>query len=183
MIDNENIKIVDKDTVSYYTYIIKRNGTITTSEGKEVRKQNLHYQHSHISLNINGKSCKKNVARLIYSLFYEVDSNEPALSSKKSMLFFKDNDTTNVSYDNLEVVSRKEGFKRTGKTPLRDDKTGDFQKRFSEKEVEIIQKEYHSKSDEKNINQFKKQKPSIRELAKKYDCSASSIAKIVKGKY
>lgn len=182
MIDYKNVIPLDKDTIQYYRYTIKRNGSIKNEKGRELKRYNLAYPYSHVTLLINGKKKKRVVARLIYALFYELDTGK-TVSDKTTLLFFKDNNSQNTNYDNLEVVSRREGLLRKGNLVKRDD-NGDFMRNFTLQEAEEIRRRYHAKQDDnKNLNQYKKVSPSIRELAKEYHCSVGLISKILKGDY
>lgn len=183
LIDNINVKPIDKDCIAYYGYYIYRNGNVTTKNGKPLQKFNLHYPYSHIKIQINKKSKRLNVARLIYGLFHELDTGE-TISNKSTLLFFKDNDSRNVSFDNLEVVSKKEGYARLNKVMKQDKNTGYFLPKFTAQQAEEIRGKYLGASDgRRNRNQYAKTTPSIRELAKEYGCSAQIITKIIKGEY
>ena len=183
LIDNVSVFPIDKNCISYYGYLLYRNGTVTDAKNKPLNKYNLHYPNSHVSMKINGKLCRKNIARLLYGLFHELDTGEYT-SNKNTLLFFKDGNSGNIAYDNLEVITRKEGYERLSITIRQDEKTGNFLPRFTKEEVREIRKKYLGKEDGRtNKNQYSKTTPSIRELAKEYQCSTSIISKIIKGEY
>lgn len=182
MIDNKNIKVIDKDTIQYHDYTIMRNGKILDKKGRAINKYNLSYPYSHVTLNINGKTHQMNVARLIHSLFYELD-NGKRVSKSKTMIFFIDNNTENVAYDNLELVPKSEGFARSGKQTKQDNTTRYFLSRFTKEEAEEIRSKYFTNREKANRNQYNKTSPSVRDLAKEYNCSTRVISKIIKGEY
>lgn len=153
---DEEIKRITEDEAVYCGYKICRDGTVISPHGKILSPYFFSYPYSHITLRINGKALKKNRAVLIYNAF-----SSRNFDYRKNVMVFKDGDPQNASFENIDVISKKEYYhntsmKHTGKEV------------FSEKIKRKIREEYR-----------KDDTISMRKLSLKYDCSLSTIQKIL----
>lgn len=148
--------VKEADMVLYHGYQIYRDGRIISKSGKEISSYFFTYANSHVSLTINGKTVKKNKAILIYNLF-----SETPVDTTLYVLRFKDGDSSNASFDNLFLVSRKE-YLRTCR------ETGRGQNRFDEETRDKIRREYEQGES------------SLREMCGVYKCTLLTIQKIIK---
>ena len=151
---NYNVYQIDQDCFYYYGYKIYRNGDILTPKGNELKGFFYTYPGSHIKLKIDGQYKTINKAKLIYMLF----SGQDTTITNKYYILFKDNDSTNTSYDNMYLGSRSEYAKLKG---------CDGKPKFSDKEASQIKSKYENSQI------------SLRKLAQEYDCSLVTIQKIL----
>lgn len=146
------IKRIDDDTFEYYGYRVQRDGTIISPYGNELKGYHFTYPRSHVSIVIEGKDVKTNRARLIYELF------SGHKITRKEVLRFKDEDQTNVAFDNLYLIDRKEYYKLH---------EGYNQKKLDKETIKKIKRMYNNKG----------KKISIRKLCEMYDCSLLTMQK------
>lgn len=155
-----------KEFIEFNGYKIYSNGTFISPKGRTIKKITINYPDSHVILIISGKKIKYNTARLMYSLFKKngekVDNSE--------LIVFKDNDSKNVAISNLKLVKKKNYFKKY--------KT----KKYTNDFVMEIKKAY-KKNTKNTSNQYNRSGPSVRELARIYGCSLSTVCKIIKNEY
>lgn len=155
---DEEIKKISENEAVYCGYKICRDGTIISPYGKILSPYFFSYPYSHITIRINGKTFKKNRAVLVYNAFSAKD-----FDYRKNVMIFKDGDSQNASFENIDIISKKEYYlktsgKHTGKEV------------FSEKIKKTIRKEYQNNES------------SMRKLSYKYDCSLSTIQKILESR-
>lgn len=144
----------DADCVFYGCYRLYKSGKIVSPKGHTITPYTLTYHHSHVKLKINGKMLPKCKAHLIYNAF----SPEP-VDFKKYVARFKDGNTDNCNYDNLVVIPRKECIKSSGKAL------------FTPEMKRVIIDEYMEMVVAGTASMYK--------LACKYNCSMSTIVKII----
>lgn len=150
----------DGKTCMYLGYTFFRDGYVVSPHGK-ILKQVKEGRRSgnNITLIVDGNSQRKkrlNVARAIYSMF------SGKQLAKNEVVTFKDGNSSNISFDNLAVIKKKE---------LLQDTCGRSWK-FTEKEEKIIRKLY---SEIPGITYAK--------LSDIFECSSNTIQKIIKKQY
>lgn len=150
----ENSEKEDTDCVFYGCYRLYRSGEIVSPKGNAITPYTLTYHHSHVKLKIDGKMTPKCKAHLIYNAF----SPEP-VDFRKYVARFKDGNTDNCDYDNLVVIPRKECIKSSGKAL------------FTPEMKRVIIDEYMEMVVAGTASMYK--------LACKYNCSMSTIVKII----
>lgn len=159
---NKNITKLNNDQYSYYGYIVDRNGTITSNRGckpQQLTGYYFTYPYSHVTLVIDGKPRKICKARLVYGLFSDKKID------KYEVLKFRDGDQSNVAFDNLCVISRKEYFK---------EHKGYNKKKFNEKTIKEMKETYNALPTEGQ------KKVSLRDMCQKYECSLTTVQKALK---
>lgn len=149
----------------YHGNFVTEKGKIYNALGKPLK---VKYGAVHIV--IDGKKRTLMVARIVYEVF----SGNKITSTK--VIIFKDGNSENVAYENIEAVSRTTYFKEI--------KNENQKKRlFSKEEQERIIKEYDRERRRKHGFKGAYSEPSYRTLSIKYDCSRSTILKILNGNY
>lgn len=149
---------------NFYGYTVYEDGTIYNYRGKQITVS-IHDDRYVVKLFVNGKRRNFTLARTLYWLFVEkFDYN-----NKDLCVSFKDGNKLNIALDNLILIHRKDLIQ------------GEKHKisKLSDKIVEQIRNEYYGKA---GSNQYDKTRPSLNDLAKKYNVSKSNIAIIIKKK-
>ena len=150
----------EAEKIDYYGYTVYKNGKIVSPRGNELEGYCFSYQYSHITMKIDGKSHKIHRAKLIYELFSGTNV------SRKDIVRFKDKNPKHCAFENLYLESRKDYSQKHPR---------DNSRKFSKRVEENIRKKYY---DERGYK--RDEAPSLRELAKKYKCSLSTIQKVLR---
>lgn len=162
---------IGTDYKIFYGYRVYKNGDVFSPTGKKLRRITVNYEDSHVLLFINGKHIKKRAATLIYMMFH--DDYDP-----KKIVWFIDGNTKNITLNNLIQITRREYLE------LKNIK--EQMKIFSRIESENIKKEYINSLNanlKKDSGKLMCPHLSYSKLAKKYNCSLSTIQKIINGSY
>lgn len=163
----------NKEYVNYLGYRIDRHGIVTDLDtGKiiEIAYINgtnyvsLHYKSS------DGETIhiRPVITRLMYSLFYDVKLK------RTEFVVCADKNRRNIDLDNLVVMTRTEYYDFIGKR-------NSIKKMFTPEIVNEICSSYNP--DKHYKNQYDKDGYSIRDLAKKYNCSQGLIQRILSHNY
>lgn len=151
-IDYKKKHILEDGSIEYLGYIFHKEGFITGPKGKKVT---ITKKTGSMRFKIEeGKVIVVKAGRLVYELIHETEVN------RSSIINHKDGDLSNVAFDNLEYVERKDYFKDHNWTC-----------KFSEELAKQIYEEYQ-KGD-----------TSIQKLSDKYDCCNTTTWRIVQGNY
>ena len=137
------------DVYEYNGYNITKDGTVKNQNGKI-----MSVSDGKISLTIHGKKYRRLAGRVVWAA---VNGRE---LTAKEILLYKDGNKDNISYDNLEVLQRKEYFSGCEWPTIR--------KFNKEKQKEIL-------SRAGNL--------SVPELAAEYKCCEQTIRKVLNGTY
>lgn len=157
-------KLMD-NAKDYHGNFVTEKGEIYNALGKPLKVRN-----GAVKVVVDGKKRTLMVARIVYEVF----SGNKITSTK--VILFKDGNPENVAYENIEAVSRKTYFKKI--------KSENQRKRlFSKEEQEQIIKEYDRENRRAHGFKGAYSKPTFREMAIKYECSKSTIQKILDGVY
>lgn len=152
---NIDSSVEEDDYVFYDCYRIYKNGNVVSPHGHIIAPYSLTHPKSHVKLQINGKSQPRCRAHLVYNAF----SPEPA-DFNKNVVRFRNGDYDDCSYGNLQLVPKKEYMAHnTGRSI------------FTQEERAQIIEEYREMVISGN--------PSMNKLARKYNCSMSTIIKII----
>ena len=162
-----NVKMQTKKRINFidHSEVIKINEELVKYKGYTISKNGVIKNRFNNELKVNqgtgivrlsldGRFQSVIGGRFIYELF----SQETLPKSK--LILYKDGDCTNIAFSNLEVIERKKHFKDFS-----------WNYKISEKEEKQIRKEHTTL------------KLSYKQLAEKYDCSVSTITKIMQGTY
>ena len=150
----------DGQTCLYLGYTFFRDGYVVSPHGK-ILKQVKEGRRSgnNITLIVDdnpGRKKRLNAARAIFTMF------SGRQLRKNEVVSFKDGDSSNISFDNLEVIQKKE--------LLADHKGRSW--KFSESQQEAIRKVYDIIPGATYAN-----------LAEAFDCSSNTIQKIINKQY
>lgn len=137
------------EVYEYNGYSITKDGTVRNQNGKV-----MSVSDGQISLTIHGKKRRRLAGRIVWAAI-----NGRELTAKE-VLVYRDGNRDNISYDNLEVLQRKEYFSGCEWSTLR--------KLNKEKQREIL---------------VKSDILSIQELAAEYKCCDQTIRKVLRGTY
>lgn len=157
-------KMKNMDVREFYGYLISRDGSITCKDGTPARLRNgrvLKYDDGE-------KTRYRNIAIIIYELF----AGETV--GRDCVVDFRDGNDLNFAYDNIFLRPKKG---RSGYSI------------FTAEQMQNILDEYHKDDanlEEKRKNNYRSNQTefsSYRKLAKKHDCSLSTITKILNGTY
>lgn len=164
---------MQKQYVDYLGYRIDRHGTVTEiSTGRNVEVAYIRGTN-YVSLRyINEKNeviyVRPVITRLMYTLFYDVELD------RSKFVICKDKNRRNIDIDNLMLMTRSEYYEFIGKR-------NSIKKKFDAEAVKEICELYDAGKHYKN--QYDKDGYSIRDLAKKYECSQGLIQKILSNQY
>lgn len=152
----------------FYGYKVTDKGKVySKSINREMKRMRINNSNPFIIFYIpqDDTIIKKRIqiAYLVYELFHETTINK-----SKETLIFKDGNNNNCELCNLKLIPKCEYHSKP--------------RRFTEKEAEDIRKQYHE-SKVLNCNKHAKNGISIRDLAKKYNCSIRTIHLIVNNQY
>lgn len=152
--DNKNKEEI---LYEYGSYKVSRDGSIydILMNKRPVLKGGI------VTLFRNGKRYNKKAARVVY----EAVSGQKL--TKCDVIKNKDGDETNIAFDNLYIEKRKNVML----------------KHFTLEQVEQIRKEYNKEEREKHGYRGIYAKPSYNEMCDKYNCSMSTMYKIINGQY
>jgi len=150
-IDYSKKHVLDDGSIEYCGYVFHKEGYIISPNGK---KLTITRKTGHIRIDLYGKQITVKAGRFIYELMNDVTLR------RSEIVVHKDGDLTNIAFDNLEYMGRKEYFKEHT-----------WAYKFSEEEEKQIYDEYH------------KGQTSIQKLSDKYRCCTTTIWNIVNGKY
>ncbi len=151
--------VTTREKRTYHGYTFYIDGTIVSPDGNYLEGYCFTYPYSHININYDGKSYKKLKAKLMYELF----SGEEV--SREYIIRFKDGDTKNCAFTNLYLESRKEFVKKNPKIN---------KKKFNADVEAEIRELYLDENGKK-----KEDAPSLRQLANIYNCSLTTIQKVL----
>jgi len=107
------------------------------------------------------------LARVIYEAVENVELDT------KVCIKFKDGDSSNIIYDNIEVVNRPEYF----------NESRNKYRKFDEKTCEEIRRKYNREERKKHNFAGEYAHPSYQELAEEYGCSKTTILHILNDTY
>lgn len=149
--------------IQYGNLVIKDDGSIY-----DVHNNPIKIKNGKITVVTNEQKKTVLAARIIY----EVVNN--AALPYGMVIRFLDGNENNPAYENILIIERKDFFAKHDW-----DKT----KKIPKKTRTQIVKEYNR--DERKKHDFKGQwaHPSLYELSRKYNCSLSTVQKIVNGSY
>lgn len=156
--------MLNSNQYDYFGYIVSKNGVIETRDGQIVPMD----ENGCVRLRIDGKRVKKIAGRII------IEAVTGKLTERNDIITFKDGNKLNPEFSNLIIKKRKEYFKGYDWSHARiiNDET----------QKEIIKK-YNREEREKHRFIGKWAHPSYHDLAKEYNCSVSTIQKIVNNRY
>lgn len=152
----------------YYGYQVTKDGRIYNSTGERISI----FGKGLVSLNINGKRKTLLAGRVIYEAV-----SKKEISSHESVTKFRDGNPKNPAYENIEVISRQQYFaEKVERKRSRDEK-------FVQDIIDAYTENYSM--EEKKAHHFRGKygKPSMRDLAKRFNTSVTIINAVIKGNY
>lgn len=152
----------------YYGYQVTKDGRIYNSTGERI---NL-IGKGLVPLKIDGKRKTLLAGRVVYEAV-----SQQKITSYESVTRFKDGNPRNPAYENIEVISREKYYsEKVERKRSRDEKfVKDIMDAYTEKYSIEEKKEHHFRGEYG--------KPSIRELAKRFNTSVTIVNAVVKGNY
>lgn len=148
----------------YHGYKFTTDGKIYRPNGKRVTP----YKGT-VKIVIDGKRRTLKIARLMYEAF-----NGEKLPNG-CIIHLSQGDENHPRLDDIEILDRKEYFQKHPEWMT--------QKRIPANIVEKIREEYNYNERKKHGFKGKYRFPTYNDLATKYNCSKSTIYKIIKGSY
>lgn len=155
---------------NYYTNQVTKDGHIYNAAGTELKVR----KNGQVQIYINGKKFVFAASRVVYEAVTGTKLTEIEGDGRKSnrnlLTVPIDGDPTNIRFDNIRLVEKKEYYKGY------DFKTNKYSKDIRE----AIRKDYNRKERAKHGFKGKWAHPTYDELVAKYGCSRSYIYNAIK---